>query len=114
MANALTVPYSGRPKGGWVAKKIWELNTIIRTGSPIMPGMSNTTKPTTKTKVDADKIAGLRIGRTIVRIIFNVPAPEADAASSKLGSMFLKAGESIRKVEGTRASPCTKHIPERL
>jgi hypothetical protein len=80
----------------------------------MIPGMSKTTRPTMKTNSEAERIAGIMIGRTTVRISVQVPAPEVKAASSKLGSIFLKAGESMRKVVGTRANPCTKIIPGRL
>ena len=44
----------------------------------------------------------------------DMPAPETSAASSKFGSMFLKAGDIIKYVVGTKASPWTNIIPGKL
>ncbi len=47
----------------------------------------------------------------VVKIVLAVDWPATRLASSKAGSMFRKAPETMRKTVGTMRNPSTKHIP---
>ena len=62
----------------------------------------------------APKMAGVSSGMKMPKNVLRLEAPATRAASSRLGSMALKAPTMIRNVVVTPRNPSSRTMPQRL